>query len=137
VVAADPPDGGLGGRIVGWLTAAGALISVTPAPVALAVAGALNARAVQAIAASAGKARAGEVRARRRVQKALTPVAVAAIFATVVGGTGIGFATIRQGVPDLRRASIPYRAVGHPVLVASGFNSRWARRRRLRSPTGS
>ena len=112
-----------------WLTVAGALISVAPAPVALvaaAVAGALNARAVEAIAASAGEVRAGEVRARRRrVRKALTPVAVAAIFAAVVGGTGIGFATIRQGVPDLRRASIPYRAVGYPVLVASGFNSRW------------
>jgi hypothetical protein len=33
--------------------------------------------------------------------------------------------SVLQGVPDLRRASIPYRAVGHPVLVASGFNSRW------------
>jgi len=123
-----------------WLTVAGALISVAPAPVALvaaAVAGALNARAAEAIAASAGEVRAGEVRARRRrVRKALTPVAVAAIFAAVVGGTGIGFATIRQGVPDLRRASIPYRAVGHPVLVASGFNSRWGPPPALEVPHG-
>src|SRR6266545_1739974 len=123
-----------------WLTAAGALISLAPAPAALvaaAVAGALNARAVEAIAASAGEVRAGEVRARRRrVRKAVTPVAVAAIFATVVGGTGIGFATIRQGVPDLRRASIPYRAVGHPVLVASGFNSRWGPPPALEVPHG-
>jgi hypothetical protein len=66
----------------------------------------------------------------------LTPVAVAAIVATVLGGTGIGFATIRQGVPDLRRASIPYRAVGHPVLVASGFNSRWGPPPALEVPQG-
>jgi hypothetical protein len=121
-----------------WLTAAGALISSTPAPVALvaaAVAGALNARATEAIAASAGQASQARAR-RRRVQKALTPVAVAAIFAAVVGGTGIGFATIRQGVPDLRRASIPYRAVGHPVLVASGFNSRWGPPPALALPDG-
>ena len=118
-----------------WLTAAGALISSTPAPVALvaaAVAGALNARAVEAIAASAGQPRAPH----RRVRGVVTPVAVAAIFAIVVGGTGIGFATIRQGDPDLRRAAIPNRAVGHPVLVASGFNSTWGPPPTLDLPRG-
>ena len=118
-----------------WLTAAGALISSAPAPVALvaaAVAGALNARAVEAIAASAGQARARH----RRVRMAVTPVAVAAIFATVVGGTGIGFATIRQGVPDLHRVTIPHGAMGHPVLVASGFNSTWGPPPALDLPRG-
>src|SRR6266540_5671540 len=46
VVAADPADGGLGGRIACLADGGGALISVAPAPVALvaaAVAGALNA----------------------------------------------------------------------------------------------
>jgi hypothetical protein len=123
-----------------WLTAAGALISSTPPPVALvaaAVAGALNARAVEVSAASAGRVRTGEARTRhRRVRMAVTPVAVAAIFAIVVGGTGIGFATIRQGVPDLRRATVPHRAVGHPVLVASGFNSRWGPPPALDLPRG-
>jgi hypothetical protein len=66
----------------------------------------------------------------------LTPVAVAAIFATVVGGTGIGFATIRQGSLDPHGAAIPHRAVGHPVLVASGFNSRWGPPPALEVPQG-
>jgi hypothetical protein len=107
-----------------WLTAAGALISWAPALVALvaaALAGALNARAVAAIAASAGQARAR----RRRLRVAVTPVALVAIFATVVGGTGIGFATVRHGGSDLHRVAIPQKAVGRPVLVAAGFNSTW------------
>jgi hypothetical protein len=54
----------------------------------------------------------------------------------VVGGTGIGFATIRHGDPDLRTAAIPSRAVGHPVLVAAGFNSTWGPPPALEVPQG-
>jgi hypothetical protein len=66
----------------------------------------------------------------------VTPVALVAIFATVVGGTGIGFATIRKDSPDPYRAAIPSRAVGRPVLVASGFNSRWGPPPALALPEG-
>lgn len=121
-----------------WLTVAGALISSASVPVALvaaALAGILNARAVEAIAASADQASGARV-GRRWARGAVTPVALVAIFATVVGGTGIGFATIRHDPPALYRAVIPSRAVGRPVLAASGFNSRWGPPPALDLPEG-
>ena len=119
-----------------WLTAAGAIISVAPLPVALlvaAAAGAANARAVEWIAASIGR----EWDRPPQRHQALVPIALATTFAVVIGGTTLGFAAdVPDRGPVPGSVSIPARAVGHPVLVAAGFNSQWNPAPVLRLPRG-
>jgi hypothetical protein len=119
-----------------WLTAAGAVISVAPLPVALlaaAAAGFANARAVEWIAASIGR----EWDLPPKRHQALVPIALATTFAVVIGGTTIGFAAdVPSPGPTPGSVSIPARATGHPVLVAAGFNSQWNPAPVLRLPRG-
>jgi len=110
----------------GWLSAAGAVISAAPWPLALvaaAGAGVLNARAHLAIVASISTPPTAVVSHRMRLA---VPVALVTTFVLVAAGTRMGFTltTPAEASPEGRAAAIPSSAVGHPVLVASGFNSR-------------
>ena len=126
-----------GGAFV-WLTMAGAVISsghLAPALLAAAAAGLLNARAYLGIVDDIVAAR-RPVASGRRWQ---VPVALAATFAVVIGGTQVGFTAtaprhrIEAAVANI---GIPLSANGHPVLVAAGYGSRWDPRPVLRLPHG-
>jgi hypothetical protein len=108
-----------------WLTLAGGVVATAPLPLALAsagLAGLLNARSTYAVARSITVR---PVRVRVWSHR-LVPVAVATLLAVAVGGAAIGFAdTTRHIPPEQSAVRIPSGAVGHPVLVAAGFGSRW------------
>lgn len=115
-----------------WLTAAGALALAAPlagTAVISVAAGALNARASWSIAVDV---LAMPKTARKR--QVLVPVGIATVLAVVVFGAAAGFAAGDARPTDHRRVKIPARAEGHPVLVASGFGTRWRGTRQLRLP---
>ena len=118
-----------------WLTAAGALASNGSLPVSFAAsgaAGALNALASWSIARDV----VGMPAATRRRQL-LVPVGIVTVLATVVAGGAAGFAAGNAHGPSSRqRIKLPDKAVGHPVLVAGGFATRWRGRPELRLPNG-
>jgi hypothetical protein len=119
-----------------WLTAAGAIISVSPLPVALpvaAAAGLLNAKAMITITASIAGADEGQ----HLEHPTLVPVALVTTFVVVVGGAFVGFAAAvpQRGGFD-QTVGIPASAGGHPVLVAAGFNSHWDPPPHLPLPSG-
>jgi hypothetical protein len=114
----------------GVLTAGSAAITLSPAwPLALlaaAATGLFDAWAwyhiVRGIHVPAGTrpVRFGPV--RRWVPVA--PIAVASVFAIVIGGSAIGFAVHQPPQPSPTGSPAPLGA-GDPVLVVSGFASRW------------
>jgi hypothetical protein len=54
----------------------------------------------------------------------VAPIAVASVFAIVIGGSAIGFAVHQPPQPSPTGSPAPLGA-GDPVLVVSGFASRW------------
>ena len=118
-----------------WLSAAGALISDGPLPLGIAAAGAaglLNARAAFSIAAGIADRR----RPSPRRFRFAVPVALGAIFAVTIGGAVAGFAAADRPKPPPIPRRLPSHASGQPVLVVSGFNSRWVRAEAFPVPRG-
>ena len=124
-----------GGAFV-WLTIAGAIVSGGVLPLALlaaAVAGALNTRAYLGIIDDIVMARRPVATGRRWY----VPAALATTFAVVIGGTQVGFtATAPRPRHDAAAFGLPVDGAGHPVLVASGYGSRWDPNPALRLPHG-
>ena len=121
-------------RAVGWvaltflvMSACGGVVSYDPAALAVPVAaagGVFNAWAWNGVVA----AMTSERRSRRFVPVA--PAGLAFLLAVVVGGTEIGFAVTTARAHDQRvhvelAAAAPRPDHGTPVLIASGFGTKW------------
>ncbi len=120
---------------VGWLTVAGALISIAPLSLALAVAagaGALNAAAVKALTHP------GRLPERRRRPWIRLPVpfAIVGTFGVAIGGAAGAFASEPPPVHSAYQEVLPESASGHPVLEMSGFGSGWSPPTALGLPPG-
>ncbi len=113
----------LAGATFLMLTTAGALIASAPVPAAVlvaAVAGAANAWIVSSLVGSIAGERTTSW--RRHV---LVPVALATTFAVALGGAALGFRVNRTPAAAGIAVRLPAHAEGRPVLVVSGFASRW------------
>ncbi|HEY7135739.1 MAG TPA: hypothetical protein VIB48_11790 [Acidimicrobiia bacterium] len=114
----------------GVLTLASAAIALSPVwPLALLTAGAtglFNAWAWCRIVRGVEPTGAGHVVHLGRVRRwiPVSPIAVASVFALVVGGSAIGFAVHQPGQPD-QVAAPPPIGDGAPVLIVTGFASHW------------
>ena len=112
------------------LTLGSLAISLSPVwPLALlsaAATGLFNAWAWTSIVRGLEHARPGERAGLGRVRRwvPVAPIALASIFAIVVGGSAIGFAAHQPAEPKTVAALAP-SGHGAPVLVVSGFASHW------------
>jgi hypothetical protein len=105
------------------LTLSGAVAGVAPLAVAVLVAGVAGVANAYVFFRVVRQMTALPLRERRWPNR-LVPVVVLSIFGVALGGTSIGFAATTSDPPSSRAIPIPRRADGHPVLEASGFNSR-------------